>query len=64
MVELKDHQQQEMEGNLRFHSCLTLVAEILVPCWDQMHIHFESSQLDGLYVGDLLHAIWHTDYFD
>jgi len=23
MVELKDHQQQEMEGRLQFHSCLT-----------------------------------------
>ena len=24
MVELKDHQQQEMEGKLQFHPCLTL----------------------------------------
>ena len=25
MVELKDHQQQEMEGKLQFHSRLTLI---------------------------------------
>ena len=36
MVELKDHHQQEMEGELQFHSHLTL---ILVPCWSQMHVH-------------------------
>ena len=53
--ELKDHQQQEMEGKLQFHSHLTLMAQVLVPCWNQMHICiFESSQLEGSYVGNLL----------
>ena len=28
MVELKDHQQQEMEGRLQFHSCLTLMGRV------------------------------------
>ena len=44
MVELKDHQQQEIEGKLQFHSHLT----------DGKHVRiFESLQLAGLYVGDL-----------
>ena len=52
MVELK---QQEMEGKLQFHSHLTLMAQVLVPCWNQMHVCiFESSQLECSYVGDLL----------
>ena len=33
MVELKDTTQYEMWGKLQFHSCLILMAEILVPCW-------------------------------
>ena len=37
MVELKDHQQQETEGKLQFHSCLTLMAQALVPCWIQVY---------------------------
>ena len=32
MVELKDHQQYEKEGKLRFHSHLTLMAQGLFPC--------------------------------
>ena len=38
MVELKDHQQKE-EGKLQYHSRLTLMAQVLVPCWNQMHSH-------------------------
>ena len=58
MVELKALQQWEMEGKLQFHSHLTLMAQVLVPCWNQMHVHIsESSQLEGLYVGDLLYFI-------
>ena len=30
-VELKDHQQQEMEGKMQFHSCLMLV-ECMFTC--------------------------------
>ena len=30
MAELKDHHQQ-MEGKLKFHSRLTLMAQVLVP---------------------------------
>ena len=37
MVELKDHQQQETEVKLQFHSCLTLMAQALVPCWIQVY---------------------------
>ena len=45
MVELKNHQQQEMEGKMQFHSCLTSLDM-------QMHIGiFESLQLEGSYVG-------------
>ena len=56
MAELKDHQQQEADGKLPCHSRLTLVFQVLVPCWNQMHIPiFESSKLEGLYVGDLLY---------
>ena len=36
MIDLKDHQQQEMEGKLQLHSHLTLMAQVLVPCWNQM----------------------------
>ena len=46
MVELKDHQQQETEGKLQFHSRLMLMEHVCI---------FESSQLEGLYVGDLLY---------
>ena len=56
MVEMKDHQKQETEGELQFHSRLTWVARNLVPCWNQMHICiFESLQLEGSYVGDLVY---------
>ena len=55
MVELKDRQQQETEGKLQFHSRLTLMAQVLGPCWNQMHVLIsESLQLEGSYVGDLL----------
>ena len=34
------------------------MAQVLVPCWNQMHVHiFESSQLEGPYVGDLLYNV-------
>ena len=49
MVELKDHQQQEMEGKLQFHSCLTLT--------ENTFTSFEISQLEGLYVGGLLYNV-------
>ena len=43
MVAMKDHQTQEAEGELQFHSRLTWVARGLVPCWNQRHIcTFES----------------------
>ena len=46
MVELKDHQQQQKESKLQFHSCLMLMGmDVCV---------FEISQLEGLYIGDLL----------
>ena len=55
MAELKDRQQWEMEGKLQLHSRLTLMAQGLVPCWNQMHVRtFESSPPEGSYVGDLL----------
>ena len=47
MVELKGRQQQEMGGELQFHSCLK---------WLHVRMHvciFESSQREGSYVGDL-----------
>ena len=48
-------EQQETEGKLQFHSCLMLMAQVLVPCWNQMYVPiFESSQLEGLYIRDLL----------
>ena len=45
-----------MEGKLQCHSPLMSVAQALAPCWNQMHNHiFESSQLEGLYIGELLY---------
>ena len=38
MVELKDCQQQEMEGKLQFHSQLMLLAQVLVPCRIQFYL--------------------------
>ncbi|CAM9632051.1 unnamed protein product [Rangifer tarandus platyrhynchus] len=38
MAELKNRQQQEMEGKLQFHSHLTLTAQVLVPCWLQIEL--------------------------
>ena len=46
MVELKDCLQQEMEGELQFHSHL-----MLMECASMS----ESSQLKGSYVGELLY---------
>ena len=48
IVELKDCQQQEMEGKLQFHSHLTLMAQILVPCWVQFSLHPLASVHHGL----------------
>ena len=51
-MELKDFQQQEMEGKLQFHSHLKWMAQVLVLCSKQMHFCiFEHSQLEGWYVG-------------
>ena len=38
MVQLKDRQPQEMESKLKFHSSLTLMAQVLVPCWIQFYL--------------------------
>ena len=35
MIELKDHQQQEMEGELLLHSRMTWMAQVLLPSWIQ-----------------------------
>ena len=57
MEELKHRQQQEMEGKLQSHSHLPLMAQALAPYWHQLHVCiFENSQLEGLYVGDLLYS--------
>ena len=55
MVELKGHQQQEMEGKLQGHSWLMWMAQVLVSCCSKVHIPiFESLQLEGSCEGDLL----------
>ena len=38
MVALKDHHQQEMEGERQCHSRLTLMAQVLAPCWIQFYM--------------------------
>ena len=49
MVELKNHQQQEKVGQ----AAITLMPDV-----DGMHVHiFENSQLEGLYLGDLLYIV-------
>ena len=59
MVELKGRQPWETEGELHCRSLLTLTAQGLVPCWNQMHIHIvESLQLEDSYGGDLLYLIY------
>ena len=51
----EDRQQKEMQGKLKFHSGLTLMAQVLVPCWNPMQACIcESLQLEGSYVGGLL----------
>ena len=56
MAELKHRQQQETEGKLQSHSHLPLMAQVLAPCWHQLHVCiFENSQLEGLYVEDSLY---------
>ena len=56
MVERKGCQQYEMEGKLLFHSGLTLMAQVLALCWNQLHVHmFEGSQPEGLYIRELMH---------
>ena len=41
-------------GKVQFHARLTLMAQLLVPCWNQMDVHiFESLQLEGSDIGDL-----------
>ena len=50
MVELKDHQQQEMEGRLQLRRALThSTGQQTRVCI------FESSHLEGSYIGDLLY---------
>ena len=52
MAELTDSQKEQMEGQLQCHSRLVLMAQVLVPRWNQMLVGiFESSQLEGLYIG-------------
>ena len=52
MAELTDSQKEQMEGQLQCHSHLVLMAQVLVPCWNQMLIGIlESPQLEGLYIG-------------
>ena len=59
MVELKGRQPWKTEGELQCRSPLTLTAQGLVPCWNQMHIHIvESLQLEDSYGGDLLYLIY------
>ena len=58
MIELKDHQQKEMEGKLQFHSCSTLMAQVLVPCWNQMHV---CNLKAHSYIGDLLYILCRTE---
>ena len=49
MAELKDGQQWEMEGKKQCHSCLTLMTQVLVRCWNQTFVRiFENSQLEDL----------------
>ena len=51
------------EGKLQFHSCLMLMAQVLVLCWNQMQAPIlESSQLEGSYVGDLLYIFFSDLY--
>ena len=44
----EDPQQQEMEGKMQFHSRLTLMTQVLVPCRMQFICIVESSQLEVL----------------
>ena len=55
MAELNTLQQQELDGKLQFHSHLTSMVQVLVPCWHLLSRIFESSQLEGSYVGGLLY---------
>ena len=56
MVELKAHQQEEMEGRLQCHSHLMLMAQVLIPSWNEIHVSIcESSQLESSYVGNWLY---------
>ena len=48
MVELKDRQQEEMEGRLQCHAHLALMAQAPGPCWNQVYLGiFECSHLEG-----------------
>ena len=51
MVELKGHQQQETEGELQLHSCLSEGMQVCT---------FESLEFEGSYVGDL-HILYSTE---
>ena len=58
MAELEGRQQWETEGELQFCSHLTLMVQILVPCWTDMHVSISASlQLEVSDVGDLPY-IW------
>ena len=48
--------QRQETGVSCSHSPLALMAQVLAPCWHQLHAHmFEGSQLEGLYVRELMH---------
>ena len=54
MVELNDRQQQETEGKLQFHSCLTLLAQVLVPCRLQFYLPYLNSSSFFLIIDDMV----------
>ena len=46
-----------MEGELQFHSCLMLTAQVLVPCWIQFCLQFSRSVVsDSSWLHGLQHA--------
>ena len=58
MTELKGPQQQQAEGELQLNSGRTSMAQVLAPCWNQMHVcnlKFHS------YIGDLLYILCRTE---
>ena len=55
MIELKGHQQKEMESKLLFHSHLTVMVQTVVSCWNRCTLAPWKVRYEGGLLGYNMH---------